>query len=365
MANHSLSGWALLIADAEQRPFAYDWYQLLRRYDGAHPELPRLGEATRPAQERLRLSQEASLTFAPSNVTLVKTTANGLPRIGVRFLGLLGPNGPLPTHLTELARQRERSHGDATLARFLDLFHHRLLILFYRAWRTAQPAPSHDRPKSSRFRFYLGSLYGAGGPAWFDRDSLGDSPKLHFAGHLSRSARNVDGLESILTGFFEVPARVRTFVTDWLELPEAEFSRLGDRRSSRLAQSAVLGRRIRDGQHQIEIQLGPLTLEQYKDFLPDGHHARALNDWVMNYTCGELRWRVRLLLHADAVPQLRAGQSSRLGWTSWLGRRAADAGPARDLRLAPRVQDRPDADQTGSHETLISAAIKRPYASSR
>lgn len=349
------SRWTLLIADAEQRPFAYDWYQLLRRYDGTFPELPRIGEASRPAQERFRLAQEASLTFAPSNVTRVSTTTNGLPRISVRFLGLFGPNGPLPTHLTEMARLRERSHGDATLARFLDMFHHRLLVLFYRAWRSAQPAPSHDRPEASRFRHYLGSLYGAGEPAWFDRDQLGDSPKLHFAGHLSRSARNVDGLESVLGGYFAVPVRVQTFVTDWLDLPEDEYSRLGEPRSAKLGQSAVLGRRIRDAQHQIEIHLGPLTLEQYEGFLPNGRHAGTLADWVMSYTSGELRWRVRLLLRADAVPKVLIGQSGSLGWTSWLGRRPPVDPPAGDLRLAGRT-----ADRSGSNQTALPATFASP-----
>ena len=46
------------------------------------------------------------------------------------IFGLLGPNGPLPLHLTEYVRERLRHHADPTFARFLDLFHHRFALFF-------------------------------------------------------------------------------------------------------------------------------------------------------------------------------------------------------------------------------------------
>ena len=80
------------------------------------------------------------------------------PRLTVNFFGLLGPNGPLPLHLTEYARDRLRNSDDPTMARFLDLFHHRMLLFFYRAWAAGQPTVSRDRPGEDRFETYIGSL---------------------------------------------------------------------------------------------------------------------------------------------------------------------------------------------------------------
>ncbi len=80
------------------------------------------------------------------------------PRLQVRLFGLLGPNGPLPLHITEYARERLRHANDPTLSRFLDLFHHRFLTLFYRAWAQAQPHVNRDRPRDDRFAVYVGSL---------------------------------------------------------------------------------------------------------------------------------------------------------------------------------------------------------------
>ncbi|HZH06656.1 MAG TPA: type VI secretion system baseplate subunit TssG, partial [Lautropia sp.] len=148
-------------------PEHFDFFQVMRRLEAASPGMPRLGEARRPSAEPVRLAQEAELSFAVANVTRLSQTKAGIPRIFVRFLGLFGPQGPLPLHLTEFARDRERNHGDATFARFADLFHHRLLLMFYRAWRQAQPAATHDRPGEDRYRAYVGSLFGHGSSGWY------------------------------------------------------------------------------------------------------------------------------------------------------------------------------------------------------
>ena len=72
-------------------------------------------------------------------------------KLPVNFLGLFGPNGPMPVHITEYARERQLNAHDPTLVGFLDLFHHRILSLFYRAWAVNQKAADLDRPKDARF----------------------------------------------------------------------------------------------------------------------------------------------------------------------------------------------------------------------
>ncbi len=93
--------WAGLL----DRPFEHDLFMLLRRLDarGGHPPL---GRAPRPKDEPLRLGQEPSMAFAPSNVSQVDASTDGPPHISVYGFGLFGPNGPLPLHLTEYARER-------------------------------------------------------------------------------------------------------------------------------------------------------------------------------------------------------------------------------------------------------------------
>ena len=261
-----------------REPWAHDFYQVLRRVEALHPEFPALGEATRPSEEPIRLGQQADLSFAPSNLSEVKFGKSGRPHIQVRFLGVWGPQGPLPLHLTEFARERQINYGDPTLVRFADLFHHRMLLLFFRAWRQAQPTASRDHPDHDRFRTYVGALFGQGSPAWFGRTSIADDSKRHFAERLGRSARNPDGLTDILASYFQVPVRVECFAIRWMALPGAQQSALGrGGGAASLGAGAVLGQRVLDGQHHFAVHLGPMTLAAYEQFLPAGgwHMMRA------------------------------------------------------------------------------------------
>ena len=326
---------AELLAKVAEAPYAFDFYQLLRRLESLQANLPRFGQALRPSEESVRLAQEPSLSFAPSNVSALDYNPVGIARIAVRFLGLFGPQGPLPTHLTELARERKHSYSDPTLARFADVFHHRLLLLFFRAWRQAQPTASHDQPDQDRFESYLGSLFGQAGLAWRNRDSIPDQVKRQFTARLASSAKNADGLADLLSAYFQTTVRVDCFVAGWLIMPVEGRTRLGLGENSQLGVSTVIGQRVRDCQHQIELSLGPMTLARYESFLPDQPSWQRLVDWVANYTSNEFRWRAQLVLRGDQVPRTRLGRQGRLGLTSWLGSAGtvADRG---DLKLAPR-----------------------------
>src|SRR5262245_38659259 len=144
-----------------ETPYNYDFYQTMRRLECLYAGKPRWGNALRPVDEPVRLGQDPDLSFAPAPLASFEESHDGQPaRLQVRLFGLFGPNGPLPLHLTEYARDRLRHSGDPTFSRFLDLFHHRFLALFYRAWAQAQPHVSRDRPGEDRFAAYVGAFAG-------------------------------------------------------------------------------------------------------------------------------------------------------------------------------------------------------------
>lgn len=318
---------ARLLQDAAAQPQGHDFYQLMRSLDALFADKPRLGTARRPADEPLRMGQPAELAFAANPLAGVRLQARGgRPRIEVNFFGLFGPNGPLPLHMTAYARERRLHKGDETIERFADLFHHRLLLLFYRAWAQAQPTASLDRPQEDRFADFIGALIGSGGAAWRDRDAAPDHARLHAAGLLARQVRHADGLAELLGGFLGMPVRVEPFVGRWMPLPEAERSRIGRRRASRrlstaqLGTSAVLGRAVFDRQHHIRLHIGPLRLAAFEDLLPAGRALPAVRALVQQYLGLEFGWDLRLELDKEELPPCRLGQASRLGWTTWLGR---------------------------------------------
>jgi type VI secretion system protein ImpH len=308
-------------AELSEAPYRYDFYQTLRRIECLYGDRPRWGEAKLPVEEPVRLGQDPDLAFAPSPLASFDR-GGARPRLQVRLFGLLGPNGPLPIHITEYARERLRNANDPTFSRFLDVLNHRFLAMFYRAWSQSQPHVNRDRPADDHFAGYIAALMGTMLPAFRRRDSLPDVAKLFHAGALVRHVRNAEGLAVILRDYFTVPVQVEEFVGHWMWLGPREQTALA-REGAELGRGAVLGRRVWDKQHRIRIHVGPLTFREYESFLPGGAMLQKLIDWMRLYLSFELDWDVRLILAMDDVPPLTLGRQGRLGWTTWLGARAA------------------------------------------
>ena len=312
-------------------PHRHDFYQTLRRLECLWAETPRWGESRRPSDEPVRLGQDPELTFAPAPLSSFAARDGRPPRLGVRLFGLLGPNGPMPIHVTEYARDRLRHANDPTLSRFLDMLQHRFVAFLYRAWSQSQPHVNRDRPGHDRFAAFVGSFAGLGTASVRGRDHVPDVAKYFHAGAFIRHVRNASGLRAILAHYFRVPVRVEEFVGHWMRLGPGERTHLA-REGALLGSGAVLGRRVWDRQHKFRLRLGPLTLAEYEHFLPGGIPLVKLVDWVRLYLGYELEWDVRLQLARAEVPRVTLGRQGRLGWTTWLGERTSPA-DADDLCL--------------------------------
>ncbi|GAB2549018.1 type VI secretion system baseplate subunit TssG [Rhodanobacter koreensis] len=312
-----------------EQPEAFDFFEALRLIECAHPERPRLGESTKPAEDAVRLCQTPTLAFAPRSVDRYEPAADGKPaRLHGLFLGLFGPNAPLPLHLTEYALDRERNAKDATFTAFANIFHHRMLSLLYRAWADSQPTVQLDRPDEDRFRLYMGALVGLSTPNLDGRDALPDQYKRFFAGRLLTQARNAEGLRSLLEHFFHIPVRIVEFVAEWMRLPNAAHLRLGaSPEVAGMGRTAVMGEYVWGSQQRFRLRLGPLTRAQFNNFLPGGEALRQLVAAAKTYVGEEKAWDVQLVLKQAEVPVTRLGQAGRMGLSTWLGRlqQSADA----------------------------------------
>ncbi len=331
------------LAELAEEPWRHDFFQTLRRLETHFADKPRLGTARKPADEMVRMGQTPDLAFPPATLSSVHFDEGGTPaRLNVRFFGLFGPHGPLPTHLTEYAMERQRHHGDPTFVRFADVFHHRLLLLFYRAWAQAQPTVQLDRPHDDRFTDQVGALIGLGTPQHHDRDAAPDYAKLFFSGYLSRQARNADGLRAMLSAYLRMQVRIEPFTGQWLQLQTAERTRLGRAGSStrmptaQLGAGAVLGSRVFDRQHNFRIDIGLLSLADFEALLPSGSALPAVQALVRHYVGIELSWDLHLRLDPAERPTTRLGQYGRLGWTTWAGQRD---GSSHRIRQRPGMPD--------------------------
>ena len=314
----------------QQSPWVCGFIALMRRFGAAHPELPRIGLARRPQQEMFRLGQVASLGFAPREIAEIvlpdgPATAAGrgnqpaMPVVRVFGLGLLGPNGPLPLHYTELVRDRTEHHGDTTIADFIDLFHHRYLTHFYRAWAQAQATAGLDRADDETFSRYIAWLTG------HDPNEIRDSvlpahARLAAAAHLGHESRHADGLAGTLAHYFGAQVALQTFVLHWIRIDDSDRTRLGHASGSAiLGEGAILGEVVADRQSKFRLVLGPLLLTDYLRFTPGGRDLPSLVEWVRAFVGYELVWDVELRVRKESVPPARLDESGRLGWSTWLG----------------------------------------------
>lgn len=300
-----------------------DFFQVLRLIENAHPGLPRIGASLRPRDDAVRFGQDPALVFQPTALgQFLRADGAARARLAVNFFGLMGANGPLPLHITEYVRDRLRHGGDGTMLAFLDVFHHRMLSLFYRARATAEPVISLDRADNDRFSTFVGSMFGIGAPALRERDAIGDFAKLHFAGLLANKTRPASGLVTILRAYFKLPFQVEQFVGHWMRLPDEVQSRIGMEAlagsGNRLGSSLILGRSVWDCQHKFRIVIGPLDYADYGRFMPGGQSMERLLAWVRTYVGMALDWDVRLILKKEQRPPLRLGGATRLGWSTWV-----------------------------------------------
>lgn len=300
-------------------PWELDFYQALRKLEAEHPEKPRIGQSVKASDDPMRFCQKPSLRFEPATLAgFTRATAKSKDRLFVAFFGLLGPHGPMPLHLTEYIRGRELQDNDPTPARFLDLFHHRLISLFYRAWRVNNQAASHDRPEDDRFVNYIGSLIGIGTSKVQHRDSIEDLAKLHYSGRLSAQSKNAEGLQAILEDYFHIRVEIIEFVGLWVPLPKENQLKLGKSpKTGTLGKTAIVGSKTWEVQHKFRIRMGPMGLKDYQRMLPGGNSLNRLRDWVRNYVGDELGFEVQLILKKEEVPKLRPGVIGQLGWTTW------------------------------------------------
>jgi type VI secretion system protein ImpH len=358
----------------EQRLFkegyAFDFFQAVRLLEKLAPQARPVGRPGPPGQEVVHFRAHLALEFPASAIYEIERQPAGRPqRMTVTFMGLTGFGGVLPTHYTQLLMQLER-YGRRTqrtaLRDWLDLFNHRLISLFYRAWEKyrfwrAFERGDHAGPEPDPFTRCLFSFVGLGLPAL--RNRLGVSLRvqeagvpaerplarvddlvlLHYSGFLAHRPRCSVSLEALLADYFALPVKVEQFRGQWLRLDRASQSRMGAAAgaNNRLGVNVVAGERVWDVQNKVRIRLGPLGYGRFTEFLPDRSPVALrkafflLSHLVRLYVGPELDFDVQLVLRAPEVPacQLNGpadGLGPRLGWNTWLCSRppARDAGDA-------------------------------------
>jgi type VI secretion system protein ImpH len=304
-------------------PFRFEFFQALCLLERLLPEQTPVGRFAHPAKEIAHFGAHASLAFPASQIQAMDWPENGPARMTVNFMGLTGPLGVLPNPYTALIIERLRA-SDTSLRDFFDIFNHRIISLFYQAWRKYRFGVACGQGERNRFSRQLLSLVGLGTEGLQERQAVPDDALVYYSGLLSQRPRSAENLRQILIDSFDVPVAIEQFSGAWYHLDTDTQCCLseGTRESERLGSGAVVGDEVWSQQSRVRIILGPLSLEEYSKFLPDGSCWEPLRAWVRFFSNEEFDFEVRLILKRERVPACELGAEGasgpRLGWVSWV-----------------------------------------------
>jgi len=306
-----------------EEPYRFDFFQAVRLLGRLRPDRAAVGHEGLPGREVARFRARQSLNFPPSSIHELERPEDPSrpPEMTVAFLGLTGPSGVLPRVYTELLMERRRA-GDRTPTAFFDVFNHRAISLFYRAWEKYRFVVAREHGRDDRFSHAVFSLLGLGASPLRNRHEFADDTLLFYAGFFAQRHRPAVVLEALLRDYFGVPLEVRQFVGRWLKLAPDDRSAAGaSGANNALGASTILGSKVWDEQGTIEIRVGPLSFPEFLSHQPDGPSSMPLAQMVRLFLDGEFDVRVRLVLRADEVPPCRLssepGLGTRLGRYSW------------------------------------------------
>jgi len=296
------------------------------------------GRTPDPSEERVRFRSSVRLGFPASDMESIERVPGEPPLIAVNvhFMGLHGSTSPL--HYAERIAQQDDDHE--ALRDFFDFFNHRLISFVRRIWLRwryhLRYRPGGRDPLSRRLLALAGLPFSAEGDDHKADADIGagaaEAPiLLPELGVLALYARSASAIGTVLTNHFRVSVSIREFVPREVDIPPEVRGRLG-LASTTLGRDFIAGSRVRDSLGKYTVRIGPVSMNQFRAFLPGGENHEKLCRLVDLMQTQPLEWDLELKLVDGEATALRLGRS-QLGWTGWLGEPPAVVEPVRVTRM--------------------------------
>ncbi len=310
-------------------PYRFDFFQAVRLMERIYPERVGVARENVPLREVVRFRTRAALAFPPSQLYEIErgddAEADAPLEMTVAFMGMTGPLGVLPAQYTELLMERAR-YKDSALWDFLDLFSHRMISLFYRAWEKHHFPIAYERGDEDRFTEFLFDIIGMGTRGLRPRRlNLEDQGLLFYGGLIAQRPHNASAIRAMLGDYFGVPCELEQFKGQWLKLDKDSISFLGQA-NTELGVNTIAGTRVWNDQAKFRVKFGPLTYQEFKAFLPVGTAYKPATSMIRFMAGMEFDFDMQPVLKAKEVPSCilttRARRRPMLGWSSWLKTKA-------------------------------------------
>ena len=204
----------------EREPYSFEFFQAVRVLHSLHPTRGRVGRYGNPDDEAVHFGATPATAFPASEIQAIELEDGVPPRMLVNFFGLTGPQGVLPLEYSELVADRVRQR-DHALRDFLDVFNHRMVSLFFRAWERTHAHGGEAASGEDPLRDHLLDLAGLGTPGLAKQLGLPAAALPFYVGLLSMPARPAVALELLLEDYFGVSVEVEQFVGGWYAIDES------------------------------------------------------------------------------------------------------------------------------------------------
>lgn len=203
----------------------------------------------------------------------VEGVKDGYIELYTNFVSVIGIDGTLPDRYVE-KYVLYNLYSKNAVKDFFDIFHSCSVNAFYKISKQYNPACSNNVSYKSLIGKILLQLSGYDSANDFYRAvNYTDFPiQLPISVHnlFWNENRSAYGLKLLLSSFFEVNIEVKEFYPKLIEIPEEEQTRIGTKHGkyNELGVSAILGRFSWDTESKILVIVGPLSFDEYIQFLP-------------------------------------------------------------------------------------------------
>ena len=321
----------------ETSPWRFDFFQLVRLLEDESKQnaTNEVGNFTPAISEAIKFRTNPHLNFEPAPIKALKRINDKQQtELEVNFWGLNGSSGTLPFHYSELISQRLRNN-DHALKDFVDIFNHRSLSLFYKAWQKHRPwlkQPGKDEALSkyhvNHHQEILKGLTGLSG----EKNASFNKPEgawLNYPGFAAARVSSPSMLKQAIHHHFDLTVDIKEFKGQWETMPTDVRSQLADRKSNgmnnALGVNALLGSRCWNAQNRFEIEIIDIEYEQFMTFSPGSEKLNALYQLIKFKVGTELDFDLTLKvqknkLHAASFSSgdVSTGSPPQLGWNSRL-----------------------------------------------
>lgn len=282
------------------------------------PNTVSVGELGPPGKEPVRFHHDPNLSFHASDVSSIAVKREGdeiRATMTTTFLGLTGTSSPMATIFAEDVLRAE-AEEESSLRAFYDLFHHRLISLFFRTWKKYRFTVGFKADGTDVFSRRMLSFVGVDMGGATHQHGLGPLELLGMAPLLATRTRSPRMMNIILAralpegvGFVLEP-----FVARRVTIESGDRVILG-RQRHQIAVTFLIGKSVVDRSGRCRLTIGPVDLETYESLMPGGARFQPLRDIILQFVPPNVEPELEILMSGGPAArfQLASEKNSSLG----------------------------------------------------